>query len=323
MSELELDVIYNEDCLEGMKRLPSKSVNLIIADPPYNIKKAEWDKIENYFEWCGLWLKECERVLADNGSFYMFHNYMPSVSQLMVQIEKETGFVLKQFIVWNKKFHGAKHIQVHALQYNDSLRSYAQMAEYILFYTFQDETGLTTVYDNKDCFLSIKKYLRKERYKTQQAGYSDRDLRKLCGVSLKGGGLLGHYWGNAQWLIPIEKHYKKLQSTGFFQRSYESLRQEYESLRYTFNNQKSYHSVWNYDIAERNGHPTPKPIPLIENILRHSSNKEDIVLVPFVGSGNECIACQNLNRHYVGFETNKDYCAIAEKRLAQGQLELK
>ena len=38
---------------------------------------------------------------------------------------------------------------------------------------------------------------------------------------------------------------------------YESLRQEYESLRYTFNNQKTHHSVWNYSIAEKNGHVTP------------------------------------------------------------------
>ncbi|GAH94471.1 unnamed protein product, partial [marine sediment metagenome] len=41
----------NEDCLVGMKILPDNSVNLIIADPPYNIGKAEWDKIPDYIKW--------------------------------------------------------------------------------------------------------------------------------------------------------------------------------------------------------------------------------------------------------------------------------
>jgi len=90
---MKLDIIYNEDCLEGMKRLPSKSVNLIIADPPYNIRKANWDRIPNYIEWCGQWLIECQRVLKYNGSLYMFHNYMPTILKLMIWIEKHTDFI--------------------------------------------------------------------------------------------------------------------------------------------------------------------------------------------------------------------------------------
>ena len=53
-------------------------------------------------------------------------------------------------------------------------------------------------------------------------------------------------------------------------REYESLREEYESLRYTFNNQHTHHSVWSYNISgkeESGEHLTPKPIDLLENIL--------------------------------------------------------
>ena len=71
---MKTNTIYNEDCIEGMKRLPDRSINLIIADPPYNIKKAEWDKIPDYINWTGRWMLECQRVLKDNGSFYWFHN---------------------------------------------------------------------------------------------------------------------------------------------------------------------------------------------------------------------------------------------------------
>ena len=69
--------LYKGDCLEVMKGIPSKSVDLALIDPPYNISKAEWDKwktIKEYVDFMGLAFKECERVLKDNGSFYFFHN---------------------------------------------------------------------------------------------------------------------------------------------------------------------------------------------------------------------------------------------------------
>ena len=80
---MELDVIYNQDCLEGMKLIPDDSIDLIVTDPPYNIGKAKWDKIPNYIEWCGKWFIECQRVLKDNGSFYWWHNDMVQIAQLM------------------------------------------------------------------------------------------------------------------------------------------------------------------------------------------------------------------------------------------------
>ena len=43
------------DCLEVMKTLPDNSVDAVVTDPPYNIGKAEWDKIPDYIEWCGKW----------------------------------------------------------------------------------------------------------------------------------------------------------------------------------------------------------------------------------------------------------------------------
>ena len=87
MSEVKLIL---GDCLKAMKEIPDKSVNLIVADPPYNIGKAEWDKIDNYIEWCGSWLMECQRVLADNGSMYIFHNDMEQIADLMAAAYEAT-----------------------------------------------------------------------------------------------------------------------------------------------------------------------------------------------------------------------------------------
>ncbi len=87
-----------------MQRLENNSIDLICIDPPYNIGKAKWDKINNYIEWMGEVFTECQRVLKDNGSFYWFHNDMMQLKDLMTWLENNSNFVYKQFIVWNKKY---------------------------------------------------------------------------------------------------------------------------------------------------------------------------------------------------------------------------
>ena len=101
--------IYCGDCLEVMQTFEDKSINLVPTDPPYNIGKADWDKIDGYIDWCGLWIEQCQRVLMDNGSFYFFHNDMEQIADLMLWIRENTDFVFKQFIVWNKRFDGANN----------------------------------------------------------------------------------------------------------------------------------------------------------------------------------------------------------------------
>lgn len=66
--------LYNLDAIEFLKSLASSSVDLIFSDPPYNIKKAEWDTFESqkqYVEWCYQWIKEASRVLKPTGSLYV------------------------------------------------------------------------------------------------------------------------------------------------------------------------------------------------------------------------------------------------------------
>lgn len=100
MMQLETNVIYNIDCVEGMKRLPDNSVDLIIADPPYNLSKGgdwkwdnsvkldgmggNWNKVmqtwddytlESYFEFTRAWLTEAKRILKPTGSMWIFGTY--------------------------------------------------------------------------------------------------------------------------------------------------------------------------------------------------------------------------------------------------------
>lgn len=62
-------------------------------------------------------------------------------------------------------------------------------------------------------------------------------------------------------------------------------------------------------------HPTIKPLDIIQNLVVNSSQEGDVILDPFLGSGTTAVACVNTNRHYIGFELDKQYYDIACKRL--------
>src|SRR5699024_3730646 len=87
-------------------------------------------------------------------------------------------------------------------------------------------------------------------------------------------------------------------------------------------------NVWNIPNLvgrkkERVGHPTQKPIKLINRIVEMSTNKGEIVLDPFMGSGTTGVACLNTNRNFIGFELDKGYFDIANERIDKHKQELK
>ena len=105
---IELNKIYNEDCLEGMKRIEDKSVDLILTDPPYNIARennfatmgrssidfGEWDKGFDQF----VWLNEIPRILSQNGSAVIFNDWK-NVGEIAKYCET-IGLVIKDMLRW-------------------------------------------------------------------------------------------------------------------------------------------------------------------------------------------------------------------------------
>ena len=77
-------------------------------------------------------------------------------------------------------------------------------------------------------------------------------------------------------------------------------------------------SIPNIKLKDENGnnyHDTEKPVPLMEILVKNSSNKGELVLDPFMGIGSTGIACKNLGRNFIGCEIDKKYFDIAEKRI--------
>jgi site-specific DNA-methyltransferase (adenine-specific) len=68
------------------------------------------------------------------------------------------------------------------------------------------------------------------------------------------------------------------------------------------------------------GHPSPKPLGLIEQVVCRLTRPGDIVLDPFMGSGTTGVACLQTGRNFVGIEIDPVYCAIAKERLAKAEL---
>lgn len=327
--------LINGDCLEKMKEIPDKSINLVLIDPPYNINKAKLDKwktVNDYVEFIGQAFLECQRVLKDNGSFYFFHNDFLQIVELQNYINKNTNFIFKQFLVWNKRFEGTKNKGfLDGFCEVTSLRNYQQMAEYCLFYTFQDETGLKTIQDDRMMFKPLRDYFWNERQKIKHMSY--KEINQAIGFAFNGGGVASGVLNSKKigWRFPKKETYDKFKVLNICQKpyeelrkeyeelrkEYEDLRKEYEELRYTFNNLKQHHSVMNFNIAEKQGHITPKPVDLLEYIIKTSSNEGDLVLDCFMGSGSTGVACVNTNRKFIGIEKDEKYFEIACNRVKE------
>lgn len=91
---------------------------------------------------------------------------------------------------------------------------------------------------------------------------------------------------------------------------------EYGNFRDTFpSNFWDDISIPYWSMPENTDHPTQKPEKLMAKIILASSNPGDMVLDPFVGSGTSAVVAKKLGRHYLGIECEREYCAIAQKRL--------
>lgn len=83
-------------------------------------------------------------------------------------------------------------------------------------------------------------------------------------------------------------------------------------------NSKYDNGLYKYPIChgkERTEHPTQKPLTLISELLLKHSNKNDVILDMFMGSGTTGVACKNLNRKFCGIELDETYFKIAKERI--------
>lgn len=292
---MQVDHIYNQDCVTGMQEhIPDEGVDLIIADPPYfKVVGEKWDYMwrteQDYIAWSLGWLRQAARVLRKGGSFYLF-GYFRMLAHLLPQIE-EMGFEFKEQIVLNKG------IQAVSGRATKDYKMFPNVTESILLF-------------NKDSKPFVK-YLLKQRQK--EMGITAREINERLGVKSNGGGMWSIYTGNNVCeQLPTPENWHKLQDILEF--SY-----PYSRLAPVFHPQMGFTNVWddiNFYGEKKRIHPTQKPLTLMERLVLASSNPSDIVLDPFMGSGATAVACHQQVRHYVGFELDSKYYQKSLDRIA-------
>ena len=242
--------IIHGDSLEVLKKIKDKSVDLVFADPPYNLQlrdtlyrpdqtaveavTEEWDKFENYLSYDKFslnWLKECKRILKDGGSLWVIGSYH-NILRIGNCIQN-LGFWILNDIIWHKtnpmpNFRGTRFTNAH---------------ETLLWCTTSRKAKYTFNYQN---------------------------LKELNeGKQMR-----------SDWYIPICSGKERLRKN---------------------NNQRS--------------HPTQKPEALLHRIILASTNKNDLVVDPFLGSGTTAVVAKKLQRDFIGIEQNTNYIYLSKKRL--------
>ena len=255
-----LEKVVFKDCIEGMAELPSNSIDLVLADPPYNLSKGNiwkwdnsvklpgmggdwqkvmegWDDVSffDYWKFTLMWIDEIKRVLKNTGSFWIcgtYHNI--GIINTILQLSK---IEIINEIIWYKR---------NAFP-NLSGRRFTSSHENLLW----GHAG-----KKREYYYDYKRVKEMEFF---------NDLMKKKGKQMR-----------TVWDIPSNK---------------------------------------SKDETQFGKVVSQKPIALFERIINATSKENDICLIPFCGSGTECVATIRTKRRFIAFENNKKHHAISTKRI--------
>lgn len=253
---LKTNQIYHADCLEFLEQVQDRTVNLAVIDPPYNMRKADWDTFaseKEFFDFTFRWIDALIPKLKSNGSLYIFNTPYHSAYILNYLVKK--GLTFQNWITWDKRdgMGGAK-------------QRYSNGQETILFFT----NGENHIFNYDDIRLPYESTDRIEHAKTKgilkdgKRWFPNPD-GKLCGEV---------------WHITSERHKNKINGK-----------------------------------TPKMPHLTPKPIEMVERIVKASSKKGDLVLDCFVGSGTTAVVAKKLGRNFLCCDSDKTYVNLARKNL--------
>ena len=283
--------IINADCMDILKQLPDKSIDLVLTDPPYLYTNCEFDK--KGFDEEGIFA-EFFRVLKDD-RLLVFTGYGMSFYRWNCICEK-CGFSFKENPVFNKISNTSPfqivprtHEQISILEkgkaklrklripYVDEMVK--QEAFEILIQTCKRVNSLlNTNLKDAENYLKTHKIIYDKKYR--------RKFNVVCGKTTK-----------------------------YCDRGIASLRNLEEG--------KWQNSIFNIKSERTNNiHPTQKPIELFERIIKICSDENDLVLDCFSGSGTTAIACHRLQRRFICIEKDQEYWAKSCERLKSEQAKL-
>ena len=247
--ELPLDTIIQADCIAAMNALPEASVDLVFADPPYNLQLGgdlfrpegsrvdavddHWDKFNSFAHYDGFtreWLAAARRILKPNGTLWVIGSYH-NIYRVGAALQDEGYWILND-IIWRKtnpmpNFRGTRFTNAH---------------ETLIWASRSEESRYTF------------------NYRAMKALNDELQMR-------------------SDWVIPICAGPERIKDGG------------------------------------HKAHPTQKPEALLYRVLLACTNKGDVVLDPFFGTGTTGAVARRLGRHWIGIEREKRYVDVARERI--------
>jgi adenine-specific DNA-methyltransferase len=328
--------VWHADALELMAALPDKSVDLIATDPPYfRVKDADWDNAWEseaaFLAWLKTILAEYRRVLADNGTLYLFAS-----PKMAAKVEIATGeyFNVLNRITWAKPAFSTKAEMFD----KETMRGFFPATEAIIF-----AEQFNSDY-NRDAALKPTSYIDAEMALKKRlfGDYLQAEFNRASVNRKEIAALFPSATGNltgcvSNWLvgynIPTKEQYEKMRDylnakvNGEYlrreyeelRREYEELRREYEELRRPFNasDYRPYTDVWTFRTVQayEGKHECEKPLDLMKHIVETSSRPNGIVLDTFAGSGTTLDAARQLGRRFIGCDSDSKWVSYAKKRV--------
>ncbi len=320
-TELAFNTIKHQDCLSGMQELPDGAVDLIFADPPFNIgyKYDVYEdelESEHYLNWSRQWITAVYQTLKPTGSFWLAigDEY---AAELKI-ISQQTGFHCRSWVIWYYTF-GVNCKQKFT-------RSHAH-----LFHFVKDSKQFTFRADALENRIPSARQLV---YNDKRANPKGRLPDDTWIIPLAGFAPVMHS-GETQ---PVQKTLFPAQpepasetagvlpdSTDLLERptlpddqqqSWVLRPQDIESC-FTASEDTWYFPRVAGTFKERAGfHGCQMPEQLLGRIIRSCSEPDEVVLDPFSGSATTLVVAKKLGRKYVGFDISEEYIQYGKERLA-------
>lgn len=241
-------MIYLGDCLEIMKQIPDKSIDLVLTDPPYGTTACKWDTIIPFEP---MW-QELKRIRKDGAVICLFGSE-PFSSALRMSNIKE----FKYDWIWNKVKAG-----------NIAQSRFQPLKIHEIISVFS--VGKTSYYPQKTVL---------DKPQTRHLG--KLSINRVDSATSAGRNK------------PIK-----------YSENYEPDKKLPTSIQ-TFSKDNYKNNIF---------HPTQKPVPLLEYLIKTYTLEGETVLDFTMGSGSTGVACKNLNRKFIGIEKEEKYFNIAKER---------
>ena len=305
------------------KLLNGEKAQLLHADPPYGMGKASDgvlndnlynDDLDDFqMEWWATF----RPFLEDNASAYIWGN-APELWRLWYKagLGSSELMELRNQIVWDKK-------AIPGMASPD-LTQFPIASEHCLFFALGqqfrgdvNQDGYPPEWD------SVRLYLADE---AAAAKITPQDIKDVCGVQM-----FSHWFTTSQFNLIPDKHYVTLQATypGRFLRPWRQLKvawdkvksiptQKIQEARSYFDNAHDVmRDVWEFSRVtgeERHGHATPKPVAMMERVMKSSLPKNGLCLEPFGGSGSTLMGAEKTGRRCFTMELDPKYVDVIVKR---------